>query len=445
MRDPCPEPVRRAWMRRAAGLAIAATGGAWAQPVQRTSPDAPEGNGAKVPPVEVLHWWASASERLAVDALTQRVNHPQPLWRNAVVPGGTSEGAMTVLRARLLRGDPPHFAHLHARSLRELASMGAMLDLSHDPEVLSRWHTCEPLAREAVTWQGQVVGVPIGLHRANTMLLNLAVWRALTLPAVHSWDDVEGIAPQLIREGIMPMAWSDAGSHLLGLFESLLVATHGAHGHRAWLEALDGSGARDAWTRRPVRDALERLRQLRSLNARLPGPMPAWSRAGKDFLLGRAALWVGGDWARGEVRAWGMRAELDHGFQAAPGTADVFLCVVDCLGAFAAQPRHRFAQAQLAARLLEPDAQAAFNHAKGSLPPQMAGAFEGEDIHQVRTWVDLHNPRVLKLPALVHRLGMGGLRMPALTHWLHRYATTPSLSATAVQQQLARLSISRTP
>ena len=162
----------------------------------------------------------------------------------------------STLGSRLLA---PHFAHLHARSLRELASMGAMLDLSHDPEVLSRWHTCEPLAREAVTWQGQVLGVPIGLHRANTMLLNLAVWRALTLPAVRSWDDVEGIAPQLIREGIMPMAWSDAGSHLLGLFESLMVATHGAEGHRAWLEELDGSGARDAWTSRPVRDALERL------------------------------------------------------------------------------------------------------------------------------------------------------------------------------------------
>jgi glucose/mannose transport system substrate-binding protein len=445
MRDPCPEPVRRAWMLRAAGLAVAATGGAWAQPVQRTSPDAPEGNGAKVPPVEVLHWWASASERLAVDALTQLVNHPQHLWRHAVVPGGTSAGALTVLRARLLRGDPPHFAHLHARSLRELAGMGAMLDLSHSTEVLSRWHTCEPLAREAVTWQGQVVGVPIGLHRGNTMLVNLAVWRALSLPPVRTWDDVERIAPQLTREGILPLVWSDAGNHLLPLFESLLVATHRAEGHRTWLDALEGTDARDAWTSRPVRDALERLRQLRSLQPHNPGPTPGWARAGKDFLLGRAALWVGGDWTRGEVRAWGMRAELDHGFQVAPDTGDVFLCVVDCLGAFAAQPRHRFAQAQLAARLLEPDAQAAFNRAKGSLPPQTVGAFEGEDIHQVRAWVDLHNPRVLKLPSLVHRLGMSGLRLPAIGQWLQRYATTPSLSAVDLQQQLARLSLSRTP
>lgn len=445
MRDPCREPLRRAWMRRAVGWAATATGGAWAQPAQRGPAEAAADAGTAVPPVEVLHWWVSASERLAVDALIQLVNHPHRLWRHAVVPGGTSEGALTVLRARLLRGDPPHFAHLHARSLRELASMGAMLDLSHSAEVLSRWHTCAPLAREAVTWQGQVVGVPIGLHRGNTMLVNLAVWRALSLPPVHTWDDVERVAPQLIREGILPMVWSDGGNYLLTLFESLLLATQGAEAHRAWIEALDGPDARDAWTSRPVRDALERLRQLRSLQLLNPGPTPVWSRAGKDFLLGQAALWVGGDWTRGEVRAWGMRAELDHGFQAAPGTEDAFLCVVDCLGAFAAQPRHRFAQAQLAARLLDPDVQAAFNQAKGSLPPQMAGAFEGEDIHQVRTWVDLHNPRVLKLPSLLHRLGMGGLRLPALAHWLQRYATTPSLSAVALQQQLARLSLNRTP
>ena len=102
MRDPCREPLRRAWMHRAAGWAAAATGGAWAQPVLSTPAEAFSDPGTPVPPVEVLHWWASASERLAVDALTQLVNHPQHLWRHAVVPGGTSAGALTVLRARLL-------------------------------------------------------------------------------------------------------------------------------------------------------------------------------------------------------------------------------------------------------------------------------------------------------------------------------------------------------
>ena len=62
---------------------------------------------ADQPTVEVLHWWTSGGEAAAARALKQDFEAHGGKWVDAPVAGGGGDAAMTVLRSRVLAGDPP--------------------------------------------------------------------------------------------------------------------------------------------------------------------------------------------------------------------------------------------------------------------------------------------------------------------------------------------------
>lgn len=174
--------------------------------------------------LEVLHWWTSAGERAALDEVLQVVNATGMRWRNAAVPGGMTMAATTVLRSRLLSRDPPDMAHLMARSARELAARGWLVDPAEGAEWSSR---LMPWVRDALVRDGRLVAVPVGVHRVNTLLYNLHLWDAHRLPVPRTWSDVMAAAQVLSREGVAPMVWSDDGGQLLVMFDSLLLSALG--------------------------------------------------------------------------------------------------------------------------------------------------------------------------------------------------------------------------
>ncbi|MFP8778891.1 ABC transporter substrate-binding protein [Hydrogenophaga sp. RWCD_12] len=396
-----------------AGCACAATGGAPA-----------DGRA-----VEVLHWWTSAGERAALDEVLQTVNADGLRWRSSAVPGGLSTAATTVLRSRLLSRDPPDMAHLPVRTAHELAARGLLID----PDPGSRWTSAlMPWVREAVARDGRLVAVPVGIHRTNTLLYNLRLWEAHGLQPPRTWGDVTHAAGVLSREGVMPMVWSDDGGQLLVLFESLLLSALGA----ARFRALSG---RRGWEDEGVLQALDHLRYLRSLNTRAAGRAPSWSRAGREFLLDRAGLWLTGDWSRGELNAWGMKAGTDYGCTTVPGTEGTFLFLVDALGVFDKGADVAPWQRALAAHLVEPALQRAYNRAKGSVPVRTDVSAAGLDVAEAATWQALHDARVDKLPGLSHRLGMDGLRAETMAVLLAGFVRDPRRPAQEVWQQMVRL------
>ncbi|MBL8389161.1 MAG: carbohydrate ABC transporter substrate-binding protein [Hydrogenophaga sp.] len=379
--------------------------------------------------MEVLHWWTSASERLALDHLLQRVNRDGVLWRSAPVPGGSVAAVPTLLRSRLLGRAPPDWAHLSMRNVRELARMGVLIDLGAQADWVRSLH---PLAREAVTVDGTLRAVPLGLHRINTLLYHRGLWQAFGLPEPRRWSDIARCAEVLAREGVMPFVWSDEGAQLLTLFEILLLSALGPFRFRRLFQP-------GGWEDEGVLQALEHLRQLRALCPRSAGRALAWPLAGREFLLGRAGMWLSGDWARGELNAWGMRAGLDYGCVAVPGTEATYLYLVDGLAAFDRGPSTSPDLARLASILTEPALQRSFNRAKGSMGVRADVPDAPGDPAEAATLRDFQDPRIEKLPGLAHGLGLNGRRAEQTAELLAAFVRDTRRPPVGTWAELVRL------
>ena len=57
--------------------------------------------------VEVLHWWTSGGEAASVAELKKMLEERGDTWKDFAVAGGGGETAMTVLKSRVVSGNPP--------------------------------------------------------------------------------------------------------------------------------------------------------------------------------------------------------------------------------------------------------------------------------------------------------------------------------------------------
>ena len=377
----------------------------------------------------MLHWWTSAGERLALDCLMEELNRQLPRWRNAVVPGGDISAAGTVLRARILARDPPDLAHVSVSDLRSLARGGVLMDITAAPQTAT-WHSgVHPLVRESMEVDGRWMGIPLGVHRVNTMVWHKGHWDRLGLPSPDAWSSLLFSVRELDRAGVVPLVWSDDGTSLTGLFDSLLLAELGPKGYESLSQA-------DGWTQEGVVSALEMLRRLRAWVPSQRQQRVNWSVAGREFLWGRAGIWFMPDWCRGELNAWGMREGQDYEISPVPGTAGSFLYQVDCLAAMNPAGRRQRDVQELADMLTSVPLQRVYNLAKGSAPV-VSGALAATAA--APHWANLDDPRLVRLPALTHRHGNLGLRGDVLSQLLQSFVRDPAQDALTLGRQMLRL------
>lgn len=62
--------------------------------------------------VEVLHWWTAGGEAAALGVLKDDLATKGVGWKDMPIAGGGGTDAMTVLRARVVAGDPPTAAQM---------------------------------------------------------------------------------------------------------------------------------------------------------------------------------------------------------------------------------------------------------------------------------------------------------------------------------------------
>lgn len=379
--------------------------------------------------LEVFHGWASSSERLALFRLQERALSGGLAWQSMAPVGTSGVHVETLLRSRLLRRQPPDLAQLSPRSVRELAAKGVLLDLGREAAWVAALH---PQVRSAIAFGDGVWAVPMGVHRINTVLWNARLWDEFALPPPLSWADFYRASAVLARQGVAPVVWSDEGSQLRVLFESLLMVALGPRRFERLFSA-------DGWEDDGVPQALDHLRHLRSLFPRPTGGAPTWPQAGREFLLGRAGMWVTGDWARGELEAWGLRPGVDFRAAAVPGTEQAFVFSVDLLAAFVREGRSVQSVRGMAAELARADVQRVFSRAKGALPAAGEPALEPSDPVGAGIWQAFQDERVMKLPGLSHWLGMEGLRKELTGELLAAFVRDPKRSTLEVWEQLVRL------
>ncbi|MCX7218454.1 MAG: carbohydrate ABC transporter substrate-binding protein, partial [Burkholderiales bacterium] len=84
---------------------------------------------AQETPLQILHWWTSASERKAANLLSNKLAEEGIVWRDAGIPGGAGIGAGKVLKSRVLASDAPEVTQIIGASIKEWADLGFLLEL----------------------------------------------------------------------------------------------------------------------------------------------------------------------------------------------------------------------------------------------------------------------------------------------------------------------------
>ena len=79
--------------------------------------------------VEVLHYWTSGGEAKSAAELKKLLESKGHTWKDFAVAGGGGDNAMTVLKSRVVSGNPPAAAQIKGPAIQEWAQDGVLANL----------------------------------------------------------------------------------------------------------------------------------------------------------------------------------------------------------------------------------------------------------------------------------------------------------------------------
>lgn len=322
---------------------------------------------AQAAEVEVLHWWTSGGEAASAAELKKMLEARGHTWKDFAVAGGGGESAMTVLKTRVVSGNPPTAAQIKGPSIQEWGDEGVLADL--DPVAKAEdWDGMLPeVVSDVMKYDGHYVAVPVNVHRVNWMWANPAVFEKAGAEIPTTWDAFFTAADKIKAAGFTALAhggqpWQDATT-----FETVVLGHGGAEFFNKAFVDLDA----DTLTSDTMVESLEIFRKTRDYtDAGAAGR--DWNLATSMVINGEAAMQFMGDWAKGEFTAAGKKPGTDYVCMAAPGTGDAFTFNIDSFVMFALDGEDAGeGQAALASTILSPDFQEVFNLNKGSIPARL--------------------------------------------------------------------------
>jgi glucose/mannose transport system substrate-binding protein len=312
--------------------------------------------------VEVLHWWTSGGEAKAAAELKATMQKKGHTWKDFAVAGGGGDAAMTVLKSRLVSGNPPAAAQIKGPQIQEYGSLAANLD---DVAKANKWDDLlpKPIA-DGLKFQGHYVAVPVNVHRVNWLWTSPEAFKKAGAKVPTTWDEFFVAAEALKKAGIIPVAHGGQNWQDFTTFESVALGVGGADFYKKALVALDPAALKSP-TMTKVLDTFKKVKSYTDKNA----PGRDWNLATAMVIKGEAGMQLMGDWAKGEFIAAGKKPGADFGCVAAPGTSKSFTYNVDSFAMFSLKNADNVkAQNDLAAAIMSPEFQEVFNLNKGSIP-----------------------------------------------------------------------------
>ncbi len=326
------------------------------------------GNAVMAGEVEVLHWWTSGGEAKSVGELKKIMQAKGNTWKDFAVAGGGGDNAMTVLKSRVVAGNPPAAAQIKGPAIQEWAAEGVLANL--DPVAKAeKWDELLPkVVADVMKYKGNYVAAPVNVHRVNWMWANSAVLKKAGVNGTpKTWDEFFVAAEKVKKAGLIAVAHGGQNWQDFTTFESVVLGVGGAKFYNDALIKLDPK----ALTSATMTKSLETFRKVKGYtDAAAPGR--DWNLATAMVIQEKAAFQFMGDWAKGEFTAAGKVPGKDYICAAAPGTANAYTFNVDSFAMFklkdaAAQK----AQADLAAAIMGTQVQEVFNLNKGSIPVRL--------------------------------------------------------------------------
>jgi glucose/mannose transport system substrate-binding protein len=318
--------------------------------------------------LEVIHWWTSKGESAAVSQFAKALDADgQDHWIDSAIALGQT--ARATIMQRILGGDPPGAAQFNpGREYEELIKNNQLLQLD-DVAAAGNWEkVIRPKAIGAACLvNGHWYCVPVNIHSWPWAWYSKSAFAKANLPEPRNFDEFVADAPKLKAAGIIPFAIGGDGNgwQIKGAFDQLLLENMGIEKRDQMYGKKDMALAGGA-------EVLKTLTQLKSLKQYTDDGYANrnWNDTTNMVMQGKAGLQIMGDWARGEFSAAGLTGVKDFGCMiglnedkpivSTDGDVIVFPKLND--------PAKEAAQKRLAALLISPPVQVAFNNAKGSMP-----------------------------------------------------------------------------
>jgi len=313
---------------------------------------------------EVIHWWTSGGESAAVKVFADQFKKAGGVWIDSAVAGGVN--ARTAAINRTLGGNPPTAMQFNTgKQFDELVEGNLLTDVEAVASE-NKWRSFMPEAIvRATVRNGKMFAVPVNIHGQNWLFFNKAVLEKAGAAEPTNWTDVFVTLDKVKAAGLIPLAFSGVKVWERNLFNAVLVGQGGPEMFERIYGKQDAALAASAEFK-AVAETYAKLRGY--VDSGSPGRN--WNDATTLVIQGKAGMQVMGDWARGEFAAAGMTGVKDFGCMIGLNEDKPVVSTDGDIILFFKQddPEVEAAQKRLAALLISPAVQVAFNNAKGSMP-----------------------------------------------------------------------------
>jgi glucose/mannose transport system substrate-binding protein len=318
------------------------------------------------PTVEVMHWWTSGGEAQALKVLKDEFEKGGGRWVDVPVAGGGGDAARTVLKTRIVGGNPPTAAQMHmGPEVWDWGKEGVLSDLDKVAKAEKWDELLPPFVAKMVKSDGKYVAAPVNIHRANWLWVNpAALQKAGVASAPTTWDEFNAAAEKLQKAGITPLAHGGQPWQDLLVFDAVALGVGGVEYYRKAFLELDQAALAGPTTIK----VFEQMRRLKGFVDR-NSPGRDWNQATAMVTSGQGAMQIMGDWAKAELMAGGKQPGKDFLCVPTPGSNGAFTAINDSFAMFAVKGDDRVqGQERLASLVVGERFQEAFNLAKGSIP-----------------------------------------------------------------------------
>ncbi|MFM9900299.1 MAG: ABC transporter substrate-binding protein [Polaromonas sp.] len=315
--------------------------------------------------VEVLHYWTSGGEAKSVVELKRIIQSRSHTWRDFAVAGGGGDSAMTVLKSRVISGNPPSAAQVKGPAIQEWAAEGVLANMDAVAKA-EKWDEALPkVVADVMKYKGSYVAAPVNVHRVNWLWGSAdALKKAGVASMPKTWDEFFVAADKLKVAGLIAVAHGGQNWQDFTTFESVVLGVGGAKFYQDALVKLDDK----ALNSETMKKSLETFRRIKTYTDPA-APGRDWNLATAMLIQDKAGFQLMGDWAKGEFVAAKKSPGKDFLCAAAPGTANAFTFNVDSFILFKlkSEPAQK-AQGFLASSIMSGEFQELFSLNKGSIP-----------------------------------------------------------------------------
>ncbi|NJS37927.1 MAG: carbohydrate ABC transporter substrate-binding protein [Rhodobacteraceae bacterium] len=314
--------------------------------------------------LEVTHWWTSGGEAAAVAELAKAFDASGDKWVDGAIAGGGGT-ARPIMISRITGGDPMGATQFnHGQQALELVEAGLMLDLTDVAEA-NNWKEIvfPPSLLDACTVDGKIYCAPVNIHSPEWLWLSNKVYEDIGIPVPTTWTEFVATADQVRAAGKVPLALGDQPWQSNLAFGALTI---GVGGLDLWKKVnIDKDMAVAAGPE--MAGVFQAAADARALA--VGSNVQDWNQATNLVITDQAAGQIMGDWAQGEFQVAQEVAGTDYTCLPGMGMNEYISTGGDAFY-FPKNddPEIEAAQKRLAAQLVSPEVQVAFNLKKGSLP-----------------------------------------------------------------------------